>query len=178
MSLLLVKYMPWFPWLHQLMMVCDVTMETQQCWTTPIQCRARPTSQVNLKFIIDMIFVVVNVDYGGCVFLWNVDIYQQVQTASKRRRPPDRGHKSICHESNCHCPPLSLALYWAVWVNTKMNKTRLIIRVIWYIFYLLLDYVIVSWSQWPRRCWDRGFESRSVHEYLFVVFVCYVVLCR
>jgi hypothetical protein len=25
------KYMPWFPWLHQLMMVCDATMETQQC---------------------------------------------------------------------------------------------------------------------------------------------------
>jgi hypothetical protein len=30
-SLHLVNYMPWFQWLHQLKMVCDVTMHAQKC---------------------------------------------------------------------------------------------------------------------------------------------------
>jgi hypothetical protein len=33
-------------------------------------------------------------------------------------------------------------------------------------------------GSWPVGCWDRGFESRSRHECLSLVFLCCVVLCR
>jgi hypothetical protein len=33
-------------------------------------------------------------------------------------------------------------------------------------------------GSWPDGCWDRGFESRSRHGCLSLVFLCCVVLCR
>jgi hypothetical protein len=84
---------------------------------------------------------------------------------------------------------IHLHLFIKAWMFTSTPSVSLLDVVVRHRGNLFFhSYVQVkSRSQWPcglRRgsrpvgCWDRGFESRSRHGCLSLVFLCCVVLCR